>query len=79
MRRRIPRLRGMFFGIKPEFRRDDIAPMLLNEIADHVLPKHYQESDASLILEDNTAIIKLIEIAGGQYYKRWRIYDLSLK
>ncbi|MBN1367878.1 MAG: hypothetical protein JW967_08115 [Dehalococcoidales bacterium] len=79
LRRRIPRLRGMFFGIKPEYRRQDIVPILLNDIADHVLPKHYQESDASLLLEDNTAIIRLVEIAGGQYYKRWRIYDLPLK
>ncbi len=79
MRRRIPRLRGMFFGIKPEFRREDILPLLLNDIADHVLPKHYQESDASLILEDNERIIKVIEIAGCRLYKRWRIYDLPLK
>lgn len=78
MRRRIPRLRGMFFGIKPEFRREDILPLLLNDVADHILPKHYQESDASLILEDNERIIKVIEIAGGRYYKRWRIYDLPL-
>ncbi len=79
MRRRIPRIRGMFFGIKPEFRREDILPLLLNDIADHVLTKHYQESDASLILEDNERIIKVIETAGCQLYKRWRIYDLPLK
>ncbi len=79
VRRRIPRIRGMFFGIDPSFRRQDIAPIILNEIADYILPRHYQESDASLILEDNTAIIKLIEVAGGKYYKRWRIYDLPLK
>ncbi len=78
-RRRIPRIRGMFFGIDPAFRRQDIAPIILNEIADYILPRHYQESDASLILEDNAAIIKLIEVAGGKYYKRWRIYDMPLK
>jgi hypothetical protein len=79
MRRHIPRVRGMFFGIKPEYRNEAIVPILLNEIADYLLPRHYQESDASLLLEDNEAIIKIVSIFGGQYYKRWRIYDLPLK
>jgi GNAT superfamily N-acetyltransferase len=79
IRRRIPRVRGMFFGIKPEYRNEVIAPIILNEIADYLLPRHYQESDASLLLEDNEAIIKIVSIFGGQYYKRWRIYDLPLK
>jgi ribosomal protein S18 acetylase RimI-like enzyme len=78
MRRHIPRVRGMFFGIKPEYRNEAIVPILLNEIADYLLPRHYQESDASLLLEDNEAIIKIVSIFGGQYYKRWRIYDLPL-
>ena len=79
MRRRIPRVRGMFFGIKPEYRNEVIVPIILNEIADYLLPRHYEESDASLLLEDNEAIIKIVSIFGGQYYKRWRLYDLSLK
>ena len=79
VRRCIPRIRGMFFGIKPEYRNQNIIPALTNELADYILPKHYQENDASLILEDNAAIIKIIETFGGQYYKRWRIYDLPLK
>ena len=79
MRRRIPRTRGMFLGIKPKFRKLGIPALLTDKLADYVLPRHYQECDASLILEDNESIIKIINRFGGQYYKRWRIYDLPLK
>ena len=56
-----------------------IAVLLISEIADYLLPRHYFDCDASLILEDNEAIIKIIDAFGGKYYKRWRIYDLPLK
>jgi GNAT superfamily N-acetyltransferase len=79
MRRRIPRTRGMFFGIKPEYRKIGLPALLANEIVDHFMQGHYFESDASLILEDNEAIIKVIQIFGLKYYKKWRIYDLHLK
>jgi len=79
MRRRIPRLRGMFFGIKPEFRILGIPALLAAEIADYLLQKHYFSCDASLLLEDNESILKVVEVFGGKYYKRWRIYDLPLK
>ena len=79
LRRRIPRTRGMFFGIKPEYHSLGIPAVLTKELLDHLLPRHYQESDGSLILEDNEAIIKVMEVFGGQPYKRWRIYDLLLR
>jgi len=79
MRRRIPRTRGMFFGIKPAFRKLGIPVILANEVADYLLQRHYSEFDGSLILEDNEGIIKIIDVFGGKYYKRWRIYDLPLK
>lgn len=79
VRRRIPRTRGMFLGIKPKFRNLGIPALLTDEIAEYIFPRHYQECDASLILEDNKSIIKIINRFGGKYYKRWRIYDLPLK
>jgi len=69
----------MFFGIKPEFRKLGIPAILANEIADYLLTRHYENFDGSLLLEDNAEIIKIIDIFGGKYYKRWRIYDLPLK
>lgn len=79
MRKHIPITRGMFFGVKPEYRNLGIPIILIGEIIDHFLRKGYVESDGSLLLEDNTAIIKVLEIFGAKYYKRWRIYDLPLK
>jgi GNAT superfamily N-acetyltransferase len=78
MRRRIPRARGMFFGVKPEFRVLGIPALLFNELVDYIFQQHYLQFEASLILEDNDAIIKIIDVFGGKYYKRWRIYDLPL-
>ncbi|MBU2534657.1 MAG: hypothetical protein ABIK32_06870 [Chloroflexota bacterium] len=53
--------------------------MLADKIAYYILPGHYQDCDASLILEDNGPIIKITDLFGGRYYKRWRIYDLPLR
>ena len=80
MRRRIPRLRGMFFGIRPEYRLLGLPALLAAELLDYILlHKHYAEVDASLMLEDNEAILKVIQAFGGEYYKKWRIYDLPLR
>jgi len=79
MRRRIPCTRGMFLGIKPEYRNLGIPALLAAELVEYLLSRHYVECDASLILEDNKAMIKVINVFGGSYYKRWRIYDLTLK
>ena len=77
-RNRIPRARGMFFGVKPEYRLLGIPAVLTKELLDHLWPRQYTESDGSLILEDNQGIIKVMEVFGGERYKRWRIYDLPL-
>ena len=79
MRRRIPRLRGMFFGIKQEFRLSGIPVILAIQIIDRMRERHYLDVDGSLLLEDNHAILKVLETLGAKYYKRWRIYDLPLK
>jgi len=79
MRRRIPCTRGMFLGVKPRYRNLGIPALLAAELVEYLLSRHYVECDASLILEDNEAMIKVINVFGGSYYKRWRIYDLALK
>jgi GNAT superfamily N-acetyltransferase len=79
MRRRIPRLRGMFFGIKPDYRVTGIPALIAGQLLNRMWERNYLDVDGSLMLEDNHAIIKVIETFGGKYYKRWRIYDLPLK
>lgn len=78
-RRRIPRTRGMFFGIRPAYRKTSISALLTNEIAGVILSKKYTQFEGSLVLEDNDAIIKVATAFGSEIYKRWRIYDLPLK
>ncbi|MEJ2739279.1 MAG: hypothetical protein P8105_05555, partial [Dehalococcoidia bacterium] len=79
MRRRIPRTRGMFFGIKSEYRNIGVPILLFKELVDVLFVRHYTQVEGSLMLEDNSDVIKINEMFGGKYYKRWRIYDLPLK
>ncbi len=78
-RSRIPRARGWFFGIRPKFRNQGVPAILFNEVLDYFLQRHYTQCDGSLLLEDNEAILGLVNLFGGKYYKRWRIYDLPLQ
>ena len=80
MRRHIPRTRAMFFGVCPEFQGFSGIPALLAaEVIERFTQGPYTSCEGSLLLEDNDRIIKIIELFGGHYYKKWRIYDLSLE
>jgi hypothetical protein len=78
VRRTIPHIRAMFGGIKPQFRMTGLPALLAGELLEHYLG-HYFDIDISMMLEDNTAILRLVETFGGKYYKKWRIYELPLK
>jgi len=77
-RRRIRRLRGMFFGIRPAFRQIGIDAILFHEVITSGLPLGYTTAEASMMLEDNDAIIRVVEAMGLRLYKTWRIYDMDL-
>ncbi len=76
--RRIPRVRGMFFGIRPGFRRMGIDALLFRELVTAGLRLGYTEVESSMMLEDNDQVIRLIEALGLRQYKTWRIYDMDL-
>ncbi len=78
MRRRIPRLRLMFFGIRPGFRHLGIDALLFDEFRDYAINRGYQTCEASMLLEDNHLILSPSEFMGAKRYKTWRIYDLPL-
>ena len=79
MRRNIPRLRFMFFGIVPGYRQVfGVDALLFQELWEYGVPKGYLEGEASLLLEDNDAIIRDTAALGGKEYKRWRIYEMPL-
>jgi hypothetical protein len=77
--RRIPRVRVIFFGIRPGFRHLGIDALLYYEVMGYLARQGYREFEASMLLEDNHLILSAMRFTGGQHYKTWRIYDLPLK
>jgi hypothetical protein len=77
-RRRIPRVRLMFFGIKPPFRKLGIDAVLFDELMRYGRTTHYRTCEPSMLLEDNDLVIRASAHMGGREYKRWRIYDMPL-
>lgn len=78
MRRHIPRVRIMFFGIRPEWRRIGVDAVLFHELFEYGIPRGYTHGEPSLLLEDNDMIIRPSEAMGGRHYKTWRIYEMPL-
>ena len=65
MRRHIPRVRLMFFGIRPAYRVRGIDALLFEETYRHAKAKGYKTFEASLLLENNDLIIRAAEAFGG--------------
>jgi len=78
MRRHIPRIRLMFFGVRPRFRRQGIDALLIDEVKTYAVQRGYRQCEASMLLEDNHLVLRPTEFMGAKRYKTWRIYDLSL-
>lgn len=78
LRRRIPRIRLMFFGVRPKFRKLGADALLYLEVKEYAVQRGYQEYETSMLLEDNELILRASQFMGGRYYKAWRIYDLPL-
>jgi GNAT superfamily N-acetyltransferase len=77
-RNRIPRIRLMFFGVRPRFRKLGIDAALYLEVLDHALRRGYTTCEPSLLLEDNDLILRASSFMGGMHYKTWRIYEMPL-
>ncbi len=77
-RRRIRRLRIMFFGVRPRFRQLGIDAIFFHELQRCAERMGFQWCEASMLLEDNDLILKVSETMGGRHYKTWRIYDMAL-
>jgi GNAT superfamily N-acetyltransferase len=77
-RRRIPRLRGMFLGVRPAFRQMGIDAILFHEILAPAVRLGFNWLETSMMLENNDSVLRLVEAVGLRLYKTWRIYDLEL-
>ncbi len=77
-RRKIRRLRLMFFGIRPAFRRLGVDAVLFQEVLELGWKRGYREGEASMLLEDNDLIVRAAQAFGGELCKIWRIYEMPL-
>lgn len=78
MRRHIPRVRLMFFGVRPAFRRLGIDALLYRDVKRYGETRGYTSCDISLLLETNHMILRAAEFMGARRYKAWRIYEMPL-
>lgn len=79
VRRHIPRVRLMFFGIRPDYRKMGIDVLLYDELSAYAQPKGYQECDISMLLETNDLILRASDSMGATCYKTWRIYEMPVR
>ena len=77
-RRSITIWRGLITGVVEEYRGRGIDAAFFMETAKAALAKGYTHGEGSLVLEDNTMMNRLARRLGGQVYKTYRIYELSL-
>ncbi|MFA5353118.1 MAG: hypothetical protein WC291_02715 [Thermodesulfovibrionales bacterium] len=74
--RRITDLRLLLLGIKPEYRNRGVDALMFREVYEGV--KRYKRIEFSWILEDNLPVIRIIEMVGGDLYRRYRIFEKSI-
>lgn len=78
MRRHIPRVRLMFFGIRSGHRRSGIDAVLFEDVYRYAVERGYREVEASMLLEENDLVIRAAASMGGHVHKTWRIYERSV-
>jgi GNAT superfamily N-acetyltransferase len=76
--RKIPDLRMLLLGSKPEYRNKGVDGILFREAFKGVKRGKYKRVEFSWILEDNVNVIRLVEMIGGRLYKRYRIYEKKI-
>jgi GNAT superfamily N-acetyltransferase len=70
--------RVAILGLMPKYRNKGLEAVLIDEIYKRGVAKGYKRGEMSWVLEDNTAINRAIEAAGGKLYKTYRIYQKVL-
>ena len=77
--KRPDRTRVLTLGVKEKYRSKGLESALLIEGLRVGFEAGVRESEASWILEDNVMMCRMLEAIGGRPYKRYRIYERSLK
>jgi len=76
--RKITGLRLLLLGIKREYRNKGVDALLIREVFKGIKKGGYERVEFSWVLEDNIPIQRIIEMADGRLYKKYRIYEKSL-
>lgn len=75
-------IRLLIMGLRPDMQRNTLSiragSMLFQQILTEAKKQGIRDIECSWILEDNAAIINIIEFAGGKIYKRYRLYEKAL-
>ena len=70
--------RVITLGVKEHYRNRGLEAVMLTEGFKTGLRAGFKEAEASWILEDNTAMCRLMEVFGGKVYKRYRLYERAV-
>ncbi|MBI5846717.1 MAG: N-acetyltransferase [Nitrospirae bacterium] len=76
--RKIRDLRLLLLGIKKQYRNKGVDALLFREGFRGLREGKYQRVEFSWILEDNIPVQRIVEMAGGRLYKKYRIYEKAL-
>jgi GNAT superfamily N-acetyltransferase len=74
----IKRGRFLAMGVKKEYRNRGIELLLIEQAMLSAREFKWDYVELSWTLEDNEKVNKVIDIAGGKTYKKYRIYDKTL-
>ena len=70
--------RMLMLGVHPDHRGRGLELLVINEIIEKVVKKGWRKAELSWILEDNKAIISVIEETGCYKTKTYRIYNRNI-
>jgi len=79
LRRKIPVMRLMFFGVRPKFRKLGIDALLYLQVQKYAVENGYTMCEPSMLLEDNDLILRASSSMAGERYKTWRVYEMALQ
>ncbi len=74
----IRRVRILMLGVTAAYRRTGLDSLLYFEMARRCIARGYNDGEASWILEDNLAMRRAMERAGGRVSKVYHLYEKSL-
>ncbi len=75
---RIREFRIMALGIRADWRKKGVAPLLVGELAEAARDRGYHTAEIGWTLEDNDAVNQLAEAMGGVRASVYRIYERRL-